>query len=751
MIRSFAHFVIGIALTSLVFAQDMRTVQAVRVGEPFVIDGSLSEPGWSMAPVVDASLEVDPRENAPAPQRTDIRFAYDDRFFYVSYVCYETDMAALRAQVTERDNMYQDDYTILILDPFGDQQKAYEFMVNPRNIQGDGLMSQGGDQEDMSYEMIWYSAVTMEPDRWTVEMAIPFKSFRFPDVPEQTWNILAGRNYPRETRAILSASPYDRNNPCLLCQTMKLTGISGISPGLALEVLPYAIATQQGSLRDTDDPTTPFEQGKLLGRAGVGVKVAPTPDITIEGVLNPDFSQIESDAAQISVNTTFALFYPERRPFFLEGSDLFRPGMQGFFGPSLQVFYSRTVNDPILAAKVIGKSGGLSYGLLSASDRNTNLFIPGEEESDIAETGRRSFINVARIRYDIGESAYIGGLATTRHLSGDGSNIVAGVDWNYRFWENFSITGIVFGSRTQEPNATAIFSDTRMFGSTGRTAAYDGEQFTGVAGLIRIARSAREVNYSLSYEDVSPLFQAQNGFITRTNKRSLTLAYGRIFYPEEGGFITRWDISGNTGFQLNYDGQRKERFAMLGVSASLRGQLNISMNGLLLNQELFKGVFFKNMPRLFANINWNPTSYLEMGAHVQAGNFAYRETPPELGYGHNVSLSTRVRFTERLDLSLQYSRARLSSSASGALFYDGNIYRSTAIYQFSPEMFVRLIGEYSSFDQALSVYPLFSFKLNPFTVFYAGATREGVNFGVPSGFVTTQTNYFLKLQYLIQG
>ncbi len=734
-------------------ADTQSSVTAVRLSEPINIDGSLTDKGWALAPPVFAGLEVDPAENIAARQSTEIRMAYDDEYLYVSFLCYDSEISELRANVADRDNIFDDDFVLLFLDTYGDQQKAYEFLVNPRNIQGDGLVSQGAAShvEDISYEMVWCSAATIGDSSWVVEMGIPFSSIRFPDKEKQTWNVYLGRTYPRETRSTFSTIPWDRNNPCLLCQTMKVEGVEGIESRVALDVLPYVIGTQRGSLADQEDPTTAFQQEKVLGRAGVGLKIAPTPDMTVEGVVNPDFSQIEADAAQISVNTTFALFYPERRPFFLEGADLFRPSLQSLDGPSLQVFYSRTVNDPIIAGKVIGKAGSFSYGLVSASDRNTNLVVPGEEESDVAETGKSSIVNVARVRYDLGEASFIGGLASMRHLNGSGSNIVAGSDWGYRFWNNYSFDGMVYVSRTEEPADTSIFSDTRMYGSTGKTVTYDGEIFNGYALKLQVGKSARSEYYSLSYDAISPLFQAQNGFIPRTNKRVLSLTYGRIFYPEEGSSLVRLDIDGTTGFQFNYDGIRKERFFVVNARANFRGQINAWMGGLLLNQERFRGVYFENLPRVVAGVYANPVSYLSLELSLEAGNFVYRETPPEPGHGHNMSLYADVKFSDRFRTSLSYSRARLSSDATGVLYYDGNIYRITSVYQFTTRMFVRLITQYNTFEKEFNIYPLFSFKLNPFTVFYAGATRDAVDFGAPRGFVTRQTDYFLKLQYLIRG
>jgi hypothetical protein len=740
-----------LTVTFDVMAQGTRSVQAVRVDGTFTVDGKLDEASWSQALAFDAPLEIDPRENLPALQRTEIRLLYTEDALLVSFVCHDTNMSELRAHLSNRDRMFQDDHIILILDTYGDSQKAYEFFVNPLNVQGDALRA--NDNEDDSYEMVWQSAASIGPTSWTVEMEIPFKSLRFPDQRRQNWKILAGRNYPRITRAVYSASPIDRNDPCLTCQGMPLLGIEGIEPGLATELLPYVGASQAGALRDTEDPASPFEQGKIKARTGIGIKVSPTPDATIEAVVNPDFSQIESDAAQISVNTTFNLFYPERRPFFLEGSDLFRANGNGFGGPALQLFYSRTINDPIVATKVIGKAGALSYGAIAAADRNTSLFVPGEEQSDLVGTGMSSLASVARIRYDFGDQSYVGGVLSHRSIRRDASNVVGGADFNYRWDQNHSIRGALYLSRTDELSDTSLFDDARSFSSTGHTAAFDGETYGGLAARLELSRSTREMSASVTFEDISPTFQAQNGFITRTDHRTISFAAGYTVYPDEGSRLTRWGVNGFTGMQFNYLGQRKERFLFVNSFANFKGQINLSVGLLALNQERFRGFYFPRIPRFNVNVNGNPNNSFSFGVSVEAGNYIYRDgDPPELGYGHNAALDATMKVTERLRVATSYNRARLSSDATGELFYEGNIYRATGYYYFNTEAIMRVIMQYDTFSKGLNTYPLFSYRLNAFTVFYAGATRDLTNFtDRPAGWTTTQTQYFLKLQYLIQS
>ena len=751
MPRNATHlFAFLILLSSSLTAQLGSPVRATSVEGPISIDGRLDDPAWSQAVSFDAPIEVDPRENTPALQRTDIRIVYTQDMLYVAFVCHDSSIADLRSHISDRDRLYADDYVILIIDTYGDAQKAFEFFVNPVNVQGDALRA--GENEDDSYEMVWQSAASIHDSLWIVELGIPFKSLRFPDRKEQSWKILAGRNYPRATRSVFSHFRLDRNNPCLTCQGVPLLGISGIEPSLAMEVLPYIAGSQSGRLQDDEDPSTPFEEGKFKGRAGVGLKIAPTPDMVVEAVVNPDFSQIESDAAQISVNTTFNLFYPERRPFFLEGSDLFRGGNDAFGGPALQLFYSRTINDPLVATKISGKSGSLSYGVIGASDRNTSIFVPGEEGSDLVETGMNSLATVGRARYDVGGQSYVGGIISHRSIKNDAANIVGGLDWNYRWTQNHSVSGVFYFSRTHELGDTAMFSDTRTFGSTGNTATYDAETYSGLAMRLALNRSTREENIGLTYEDVSPTFQAQNGFITRTNRRSINMSYGYTFYPEEGSIMTRWGLSGFTGMQFNHDGQRKERFLFLSWFANFKGQINANIGFLALNQELFRGVYFPQIPRASVNVSADPTSSLSLGFFIEAGNFINRDTPPELGYGHNAGANVNIRFTDRLRLAVSYNRARLASEATRQLFFDGNIYRATGYVYFNTESFLRVITQYVTFDKRLNFYPLFSYKLNAFTVFYAGTTRDLTNFsGGTAGWTTTQTQYFVKLQYLMQS
>jgi hypothetical protein len=714
-------------------------IRAVRINGDLELTGKLTDPRWDLAEPISIKYEIQPRENTPAPQRTSVRVLFNSDYVYFGFECKDSTPSAIRTHITDRDKIFDDDFVIILLDTYGDFQRTYEFAVNPYGIQGDLLRT--GTNEDDSFDTVWESAAAINDSGWTAEYAIPFKSLRFPPLKEQRWTVLLGRIYPRASRALLSWTPVDRNNPCLTCQGGILEGITGVQSVTSVDVLPYVVGQQSGALGDVSDPTSSFENGKLRGRIGGGIRYAPSPGLAVEAVINPDFSQVESDATQIGVNSTFALFYPEKRPFFLYGTDLFQN--------QTGTYYSRTINNPLGAARVIGKSGSLSFAYLAASDRNTPFIVPGEESSDFISTDLRSFSNVARARYDFGKENFIGGMVTTRN-TGQAHNYVAGLDWNYKFSENYYFRGETFYSDTKEVNDTSLFSNTRAPGSTGSDAGFNGEAYGGAAYQLEFRRDARDYSYSLRYMDRAATFQAQGGFVPNNNTRIWFLQQNYTFYPNNALFDT-WSIFMNAGLHFNHDRGRKEKWLVPGISATLKSQTNVQIIYFSVKDELFGGTQFNNINRTEVQIDSRPSTWLGLSFDASFGRFIRRSDTPDLGRGHNISLSAQIKPTSQLQVEISYSRSRLSSVATGELFYDGYIARAVGIYQFTPELFLRVIGQHDQFNKAIDFYPLFSYKLNPYTIFYAGSTYSLSDFGTPYGVRQTARQYFLKLQYLLRS
>jgi hypothetical protein len=714
------------------------TITAVRIGRPLTLSGTLEDSAWSRATPIELPYEFQPGENTPAPVRTQAYALYDDEHLYLGFRCLDPRPADIRANLSDRDKIFSDDYIIVVIDTYGDYQRGYELAVNPYGVQGDLMMS-GGGNEDESFDMIWETKASINDEGWTAEMAIPFKSIRFPVKDEHTWGFIVARNYPRESRVIISWTPVDRNKPSLITQGGLLKGLRGIHSGGAVEVLPYVLGQQAGSRSDDSDPASEFENGPLRGRVGAGFRYAPSSNLALDLVVNPDFSQVESDADQISVNTTFALYYPEKRPFFLESSELLRTPM----------YYSRSINDPLAAGRVVGKTGSLTYLYLGALDRNTVFVVPGEEQSNTVLTGMNSFANIARLRYNFEDETYIGGMAFTRNLNGS-HNYVAGFDWNYKFWTNWYFKGEGFLSSTKELSDSTLLTSQRVFGLSGRNAALNGEEYSGSGIDIVLSHVGRDYGFDAVYDDFSPTYQSYDGLFATVNYREFGL-YQRYTRYWDDSFLEKVNL--NLSFQTTYNhgGTHKEVLVQPGIYVVMKGQTNVSVSYLLVNDELFRGTQFRNIRRAFFNLDSRTWDSFAFSLYGQVGLFIYRSSAPETGEGHSLGGSVTVKPTAHLKVDLSYDRARLRSKATGSLLYDGYVARSVAIYQFTPEMFVRAILQYNSFGKTFNVYPLFSYKVNALTTFYAGFTNDYRNYGAGNGFTTTERQFFVKLQYLFRS
>ena len=711
-----------------------RSIHVVRIIQPVELSGKLDDPSWLNSEPVELNYEVTPGDNIPAPQKTLVRALYDDKFIYFGFECFDSNPEQIRANISDRDKMFQDDWVFVAIDTYGDYQRSYEFCINPFGIQGDLLATMNG--EDASIDWIWHAAASKNKNGWTAEMAIPFSSLNFPSAEEQPWRINILRTIPRASRTQISWTRLDRNVPGIMTQAGFLKGLKNIKPGSSIELLPYLIGQKTGSLNDIDNPNSGFKYESIQGRIGGGIKYSPSQSFSLDAVINPDFSQIETDAAQISVNTTFALQYNEMRPFFLIGRELLQTSM----------YYSRSINDPSAAARINGKTGSLSYLYMSAYDRNTVFDIPGEEGSNTVGTNLKSLVNIGRLRYDIFDETYVGGTVLSRNLKG-GHNYVAGLDWTYKFWSNWYFAGEGYLSQTKELSDTAILNSGRKFGTTGYNAAFNGEKYSGNGFRLNLSHSQRSYNFGLTFNNYSPTYQSYNGSFSQNGFRQFFMSHEYVFYPENS-FADQGSMGFNSFLRYDFAGRKREQVLQPYISLTLKGQTNISIEQLLLNDESFGGIWFEGINRFMFNVNSRPLNEISLSAYGEFGKFINRSESPTMGRGHRFGAGITLKPTSRLNISISYDRARLSSVESRELYYDGNIYRTVAIYQLSSEIFFRTIFQYNTFDDRFQLYPLFSYKLNAFTTFYAGATSDYYDYRQSSGIVNTNQQYFLKVQYL---
>ena len=333
------------------------------------IDGQLDDAAWQGALVQEIAYDIQPGDNPPAPVRTVVRIGYTDDALYVAYHALDPDPASIRAHLRDRDAAFNDDWVGLFLDTFNDHRRGYELVVNPLGVQGDIIRDEtnANNQEDSSWDGLWQSAGRITAEGYDVEMRIPFSTLRFPTGGgDQHWGISLFRNWPRDKRHQLTSHRVPRESNCFECQWGQYTGLSGARQGRNLDIVPtITVGTEQ----TRDAAGTSWKSGDTSIEPGVDVSWAPSPNMTLNATINPDFSQVETDQLQLGFNDSFALFYQEKRPFFLEGAD--------YFTTPFQVLYTRQVADPDYGLRVTGRQGGSAYGAIVARDATTLVLVPG--------------------------------------------------------------------------------------------------------------------------------------------------------------------------------------------------------------------------------------------------------------------------------------------------------------------------------------------------------------------------------------
>jgi len=733
--------------------------QIGRASDKPKIDGKLDDPIWASAVKLENFSEISPGENVEPAVSTEAMFTYDDDNLYVAFVCYD-DPTGIRASITDRDAIFRDDYVGIMIDTFQDQQNAYEFFVNPHGIQGD--LRRTGHNEDSSYDAVWYSGGEINGDGWTAEMSIPFRSIRFPDASSQDWGLHVIRTRPRDSREQHSWVPISRDETCLFCSAGSINGLNGISQGKNLEILPYVVGSQASYLEDTEDPSSAYIEEPGNTAAGLGVKYGITSNYTLDFSYNPDFSQIESDAAQIDVNTTFALFFPERRPFFQEGADIFDTG--------INTVYTRSINDPIMAGKITGKSGRTTVGYMAARDENTPYIVPFEESSEYAVDGR-SYSNIVRVKRDVLEDSFFGLIATDRrNETNGGANTNLGFDTEIRFLENYRFRGHVQGSYTKEPNDTTLseeFADIRFGDKNQYDSFFNGEEFAGHAAELSFGRDAKHWNFWTWYEDYSPTFRAENGFVSSNNNREIGLWTGYMIYTDEGRFTELIQPQFNWGREYNYDGLLKDEYIQPNIWIRFRKQTRL-WAGYVMSHERFAGVHVEGIRRIQGNINTDFSGFLSGGVWAAVGHSLVRdEEDPRLGNQRSLELWGTLKPTSQVRLALTFQSFRMTELESHVHpvsgdrvhandeIYDVYIGRARLTYQFTRNLFVRVVTQYVDSDDLIEVDPLLSYKLNPFTVFFLGSSHNFTQFetGIPGqepAYKQTDRTYFIKFQYLFR-
>ena len=717
-------------------AAETERFEISRATSEIRIDGVLDEPAWERATAIPVDHEWFPSDNVPAPVTTTALVTYDGERLYVAFRAADPEPGKIRARFADRDAPVDDDTVGFMIDPFHDGRRAFQFRINPLGVQMDAVNSDIEESEDFSWDAIWDSAGRVTAEGYVVEVALPFRQLRFPATSGvQTWGFMAMRDWPRSLRHRLRSFVTDQDRNCLVCQFQELAGFQGMETGRNLEVTP----TLTGNLSEQRQgfPGGRFDTSAEELEPGLSARWGVTPNISLNLTANPDFSQVEADAAQLDVNTRFALFYPEKRPFFLEGAD--------FFETQFPLVFTRTVADPVAGLKVTGKQDAHAFGAFFAQDRINNLILPGSQQSGLASLDQDVTSGVLRYRRDLGVTSTLGALWAGREAE-DYGNHVAGFDGVYRFTDSDVLRYQATGSSTRYPDRLV-------------DAAPDGDpSFDGHALSLAYQHNDREWSWHADYQELAPGFRADSGFIDRVAVRTSQLWAERRIRGTQGGWFSNLYVFGSIDGAREWDGDFSEWGADLAVTYNGPRQSEVSVT-VAPNQEHFQGVDYYN-PRYNVNAEFQPTGNSKVSTQARWGgdiDVANNQAADFVTLSQGLDLRLGRRFQGRLSWIHQTFDVR------GGRLFTVDLAQTRMLYHFNGRSFVRAILQYEWLERDPDLYTnasvrretedllsqlLFSYRLNAQTVFLVG--YSDIHAGVDQVSLTqTDRTVFLKIGYAL--
>ena len=685
-----------------------------KIEEDIVPDGELNEPAWQKATLTNQFYEIAPSvENPTSPVPIEVKTMYNQNYLYVSMKITD-DPKSIRANLGNRDTGFSDDFGMIMIDTYNTQSFAYLVGATAKNVQLDGRKTTGGN-DDIGFNLLFDSGAKITETGYNLEFAIPFSSLRFPEAQQQKWRMSFVIIRPRDNRYQISNTPLDRNNSCFLCQWVAVNGISDIKAArLPIEVVPALVGSQQ-AFRNNNG----LEAEKIKIESfdpSVTVKYPLNSSATAELTLNPDFSQIEADASRIDVNNTFSLFFEERRPFFQEGSEL--------FSMWIDQVYTRSINNPLLAGKFIGRYGNTSVGYIGAFDENSPVVVPFEEFSRTYRGGK-SVSNILRLRQSFGkQGSYVGALITDRRFA-EGSKATGssvGFDALIRLNQTYQIEAQVVGSHTQESLDSNISANLAGVNFDGHTGIFDGESFTGWGTYLSFERNSKAWWADIDLNYTSPTLRLDNGALFQNARKKNSISLGYNFYFKDKS-INEFEPFLSLGTERDFKNQLKDIYLYSGLNANFKKQTNSNIGILWFSNEFYRGKQFNGMQRIEASVNRQINKKLALGLGTAYGESIFR-SGLALGKGKSFNIGIDYNPTAKFLLSPEFNYQDLKDEVTGNEFFSGFIARNKMSWQFSKPLSIRIINEYNSFAKGISFQPLLTYQVNPLSVFYIGANWD---------------------------
>jgi hypothetical protein len=632
---------------------------------------------------ISGFIQNTPHDGQPATEETEVWLGYTKSAIYFVFICHDRHPELIRGHLARRENILNDDNVTVLLYPFQDHRKGVLFKVNPAGVQADAAWDEINGI-DYSYDQVWDSEGQVTREGWIALIAIPFRSLRF-RLNGSDWGAVFQRNYPRNSEQDFWPR-VTTNITGVLSQEGTLRGIQGVTGSHNAQINPYVLAQNERELK-TIDPLNPyFSSRHFEGTAGGEVKAILKDRIVFDATINPDFSNIESDQPQFTVDQRYPVYFPELRPFFLENAN--------YFATPINLVYTRNIVHPEYGGRVTGKTGHTNIGLFVTDDREPGQTVaPGDPLYN-----KRATIAVGRVSRDLGKGSSIGAIYTDCEF-GQGWNRIGGVDFTARFNNHWTAQGQM------------VESSTKGTVDSGTPPTYS----AGPASNFQLQRSGHAFNLQSNFQDMSVGFQTQLGFIQASNFRNGQTHMTYQWYPKHR-LIQSYGLETNQNIAFDHSGNRVfhystyDAFVLLPrntVLAPVIGDNSDTVgpqNGYLLTQnrnftENFGGFVARGAP--FAQLNFNLQA-------IRSGNVNYnpvscQSTPPiapncvpSLMNQETVQALFTLQPLRQLTADNTYLLDRDHAVSNGALVYESQVFRTKVNYQFTRAISARVIVEYDT-------------------------------------------------------
>ncbi len=652
------------------------------IAQPLRLADFLSDPEkMDPTPVLAAQLthirdftQTNPEDGKPGSEQTDVWVGRTGTGLFFVFVCRDHHPGAIRSHLARRENILKDDTVSVLLDAFQDHRRGVLFSVNPSGVQADAAWTEDNNP-DYSYDQVWDSDARVTRTGWIALLSIPYRSLRFRP-GTQSWGIVLQRSLPRNSETDWWPR-IAQTISGVLTQEATLGDIEGVTGAYNLQINPYAIAQNVHTL-DTRYPLNPFfTTRRLEGTGGGDAKAILKDSIVLDATVNPDFSQVESDQPQFTVNQRYSVYFPELRPFFLENAN--------YFSTPLTLLYTRTIVHPEFGGRLTGKLGHSNLGLLAIDDR-----APGEAYARTdALHGKRSHTSVARLSQDFGKGSSLGAIYTDQEFAGS-FNRVGGLDFTLRFNDHWNALGQI------------VESSTRTLPLRNPPSAYS----AGPASNLEITRSGHSFKFDDSFNDFSSGFRTQPGFLQTANLRSNATHMNYQWFPKHS-ILQSWGLEMRGQFAFDHIGNRVYHYntvdpfftlARKTTIAPLLGEnsdtLTPSQYALLTRNrnftQNFGGIVFRSAP--WAQLNFNIV-------YTHGGNTNYNPvtgTAPTLMHQDFMQAYVTVQPLRSLTLDNIYLLDRNRGRPDQPLVFENQTLRTKINYQFTRSLSARVIVEYDS-------------------------------------------------------